>query len=80
MEGYADVIKTNDLVANGYFGKPPVCADLLARLGNLTILPHPNKCVWWYEEGKFDQKFFGMHGGLSPVEMEIPLGLWDTSA
>ena len=57
LKGYADVIKTSDLLNAGDFGKLPVCADLLGRLGNLTILPNPNNCVWWYEEDKFEQKF-----------------------
>lgn len=79
LEGYADVVKTSDLLKAGYFGTLPVCADLLARLGNLTVLPHPHNCVWWYEEKKFVQKFFGHHGGLTPTEMEIPLVLMELS-
>ena len=27
----------------------------------------------WYEPGKFEQKYYGHHGGLTPQEMEIPL-------
>lgn len=79
LEGYADVVRTSDLLKAGYFGKLPVCADLLGRLGNLTILPHPHNCVWWFEEKKFVQKFFGHHGGLTPTEMEIPLVLMELS-
>lgn len=80
LEGYADVVKTSDLLRAGYFGKLPVCADLLGRLGNLAILPHPNNCVWWYEKDRFVQKFLGHHGGLTAKEMEIPLALLDLSA
>jgi predicted AlkP superfamily pyrophosphatase or phosphodiesterase len=79
LEGYADVVKTSDLLHAGYFGKLPVCADLLGRLGNLTVLPHPNNCVWWYQQKKFVQKYFGHHGGLTATEMEIPLALLDLS-
>lgn len=77
LEGYADVVRTSDLLNAGYFGKLPVCAELLARLGNLVILPHPNNCVWWYEEKKFAQRYLGHHGGLTRTEMEIPLALLD---
>lgn len=77
LEGYADVVKTSDLLNAGYFGKLPVCADLLGRLGNLTILAHPNNCVWWYEKGKFEQRYLGHHGGLSATEMETPLALME---
>ena len=77
LAGYADVVKTNDLLTAGYFGKLPVCAELLGRLGNVTILPYENNCVWWFEENKFAQKYFGHHGGLAPTEMEIPLALME---
>lgn len=79
LQGYADVVRTTDLLQGGYFGKLPVCADLLARLGNLTLLPYEKNCVWWYEKDKFEQRFLGHHGGLTPTEMEIPLALLDLS-
>lgn len=75
LEGYADIVKTEDLLKAGYFGRLPVCADLLGRLGNLVILSHPNNCVWWYQEDKYSQKYLGHHGGLTTTEMEIPLAL-----
>lgn len=75
LAGYADVVKTRDILNEGYFGALPVCADLLARLGNLVVLPHPNNAVWWFEQDKFVQRHFGHHGGLSASEMEIPLAL-----
>ncbi|HZQ08902.1 MAG TPA: alkaline phosphatase family protein, partial [Anaerolineae bacterium] len=80
LDGYAEVVKTAELIQNGYFGKPPVCADLPGRLGEIAILPYGTNCVWWYEEGKFEQKYYGHHGGLTPAEAEIPLALLDLSA
>ncbi len=80
LEGYADVIPTRRLLEQSYFGALPVCADLLARLGNLAVLPHPARCVWWYERDRFEQKFYGHHGGLTPTEMEIPLGLLEVGS
>jgi hypothetical protein len=29
--------------------------------------------VWWRERHRFDMRFRGHHGGLSPQEMLIPL-------
>lgn len=72
LEGKADVVLTDDLITSGYFGDH--ISDLFrARAGNLVILPYRYEAVWWYERGKFEQKYYGHHGGLTPQEMEIPL-------
>ena len=70
LENYADVIPTNDLIKAGLFGSQKVSKNFLSRVGNLVILPHANQSVWWYQKGKFEQKFYAMHGGLTPEEME----------
>lgn len=75
LDGYADVILTRELVNAGYFGTKKISQEMQGRLGNLVILPHPNNCVWWYQENKFVQKYLGHHGGLTAAEMEIPLVL-----
>jgi hypothetical protein len=76
----ADVVKTEWLIDAGYFGPPPMSDFFLNRVGNLVILAHGNKTVWWYEKGKFEQRLYGIHGGLSRQEMEIPLCLYDFAA
>lgn len=73
LAGRADVALTADLVAAGYFGGRPPDAAFLARAGNLVILPYRGETVWWYEKERFEQQFYGHHGGLTPQEMEIPL-------
>ena len=45
----------------------------LARLAEVVVLPHPGEAAWWLEPGRFEQEFYGQHGGLSPDEVEIPL-------
>ena len=72
LAGKADVVKTADLIAEGYFG-PQVSETFLAHVGNLVVLAYRYESVWWYEKGKFEQNFYGHHGGLTPQEMEIPL-------
>jgi predicted AlkP superfamily pyrophosphatase or phosphodiesterase len=72
LAGKADVVRTADLVTAGYFG-PNVSSRLLERLGNLVVLSYRYESAWWYEKGKFEQKYYGQHGGLTPQEMEIPL-------
>jgi predicted AlkP superfamily pyrophosphatase or phosphodiesterase len=72
LEGRADVVTTESLVANGYFGDE-VSSRFRERVGNLVILPYRYESVWWYEKDKFEQRFYGHHGGLTPQEMETVL-------
>ena len=32
-----------------------------------------HESVWWYERDRFDQHYFGHHGGLTRPEMETVL-------
>lgn len=73
LAGRADVVRVADLIEQGFFGPPPVADTFRARAGDLVILPHAGESVWWYEKDRFEQRFYGHHGGLSTEEMEIPL-------
>lgn len=72
LEGKADVVKTETLITEGYFGTE-ISDRFLERVGNLVILPYRYQSVWWYEKDKFEMKFLGHHGGLTPQEMETVL-------
>ena len=72
LEGKADVVKTESLITDGFFGAG-VSPRFRERVGNLVILPYRYESVWWYEKGKFEQRFYGHHGGLTPQEMETVL-------
>jgi len=61
------------MIEEGYFGPLPPSPDFLARVSPLVILPHDEQTVWWYEEGRYNMRFYGLHGGLSAREMAIPL-------
>ncbi|MBX3011593.1 MAG: alkaline phosphatase family protein [Caldilineaceae bacterium] len=76
LAGVADVYLTQPLIDQGYFGPVPPSPAFLSRVGNLLILPHAGQTVWWYEEGRYGMRYRGMHGGLSPAELEIPVGLY----
>ena len=67
----AEVVKSEWLIKNGYFG-PEISPKFRGRVGNLVILPYRYEAVWWYEKERFEQRFYGHHGGLTPQEMEIP--------
>ncbi|WP_025745595.1 alkaline phosphatase family protein [Kallotenue papyrolyticum] len=80
LAGRAVVARVAELIAAGYFGPPPVCAELPPRAGDLVILPFAGESVWWYEQDRFEQGFYGHHGGLTAAEMEIPLLLYPFGA
>ena len=79
LEGKADVVRTEHLINDGYFG-PEVSSRFRERVGNLVILPYRYESVWWYEKGKFEQRFYGHHGGLTPQEMETVLYSYEIGA
>ena len=72
LEGRADVVEVASLMEEGYFGTE-ISPRFRERVGNLVILPYAHETVWWYERDRFEQRFYGHHGGLTPEEMEIAL-------
>lgn len=79
LGGVAEVRRVEDLLAEGLFG-PNVTDALTSRLANLVVLPGPGEAAYWLEPGRFEQRFFGQHGGLSANELEIPLVSWVAGA
>ncbi len=69
----AKVMKIKDAIESGLFGYGKLNKNFANRAGNLLILPHKNKSIWYehIKGEKFDK--IGMHGGLSKEEMLIPL-------
>jgi hypothetical protein len=63
----AEVHATEDLIAEGLFTAPPG-PRLRERLGDVCVLPAPGATVWWRERGRFNMRFRGHHGGLTPEE------------
>ncbi len=79
LEGRAEVRKVAQMAQEGYFG-PQISPTFQGRAGDLVILPLHGESVWWYEKDKFEQRFYGHHGGLTEQEMIIPLISADISA
>lgn len=80
LDGRAEIHRVPDLIAQGFFGAEPPGPVFLGRVGDLVVLPYAGEAVWWYERGRFEQRFYGMHGGLTADEMEsillaLPYGL-----
>ncbi len=70
LEGRALVCKTDELIEQQFFGSKAVSNNFRKRVGNIVIFPYDNLSVWWYEKGRFEQKFYAMHGGLTKEELE----------
>jgi hypothetical protein len=76
LAGRAEIYRVQELIDQGVFGTTSPSAAFMSRVGNLVILPYAHETVWWYEAGRFEQKFYGSHGGLSRAEMETLLLAW----
>ncbi len=66
----AEVHYVKELIDAGFFGKEPCSEVFLNRVGNLVILPFEHESVWWHERHRYDQHFYGAHGGLTKHELE----------
>lgn len=69
LQDKADIYPTGQLISDGFFG-PTVSERCRGRMGNLVILPRGNNSIWWHEKHRFEQKFYAMHGGITPDELE----------
>lgn len=73
LEGVASVLRTEDAIDAGLFGINKPSRKFRRRVGNLMILPHGTKTVWFrYRQGD-SLGLRGHHGGMNPDEMTIPL-------
>ena len=73
-EGVAEVKRTQDMINEGYFGAVNPSRRFQERAPELFLLPFKNETVWWFDEEVSDlAKNRGVHGGLTALEMEIPL-------
>jgi len=79
LEGIAEVVEVKTLIEDGYFG-PVISSEFLGRIGDLVVLPYRHESVWWYEKDKFEQKYYGQHGGLTQEEMLVPLVMYELSS
>jgi predicted AlkP superfamily pyrophosphatase or phosphodiesterase len=73
-EGLGDsawVCLTSELIEDGFFG--PVSESLVGRMADIAIITKGSHSIWWYEEGRFEQKLLAMHGGLTSDELETIL-------
>jgi hypothetical protein len=73
LNGIASVIRTEAAVKEGLFGLGRPSRRFLRRAGNLLVLPHGLRTIWYRYERGDSLSLRGHHGGLSADEMTIPL-------
>jgi predicted AlkP superfamily pyrophosphatase or phosphodiesterase len=73
FDGMATVLKTEEALKGGLFGLNRASAKFRRRVGNLMILPHGTRSIWYRYEKENPYDLEGHHGGLSKDEMTIPL-------
>ncbi len=70
LEGKARIYRTQTLIEQGIFGPLPLSARFYERIGNMVILPYEDQSVFWFEQNRFENRFYGNHGGLTRQELE----------
>src|SRR5437588_10927317 len=53
LEGRAEVYKTQELLAQGFFGSQEPSIEFVSRVGDQVILPYQNEAVGCHEQRKF---------------------------
>ncbi len=75
LDGRASVLCSDDAIRARLFGCGPVHPRFRARAGDLLILPHDSRTVWYqHEPGPRKFTKLGHHGGLTPDETLVPFG------
>lgn len=71
----AVLVKSDDLIATGIFGKKTVGEDVRGRFGtHISLMKRDRSMKYEYPVRKSDHpEMLGVHSGLSKEEMEIPL-------
>lgn len=73
LAGKAVLVRSADLLARGFFGPAPYHRCIGERVGTHTLLMQPGWTIWDRLPGEKVHRMIGVHGGLSPQEMWIPL-------
>ena len=61
------------LLAEGWFGPGPAHPELASRIGDYALLMRDDWTLYDTLPGEKPLDLLGMHGGLSPAEMRVPL-------
>jgi hypothetical protein len=75
LKGKAEVLTTEEAIAQGLFGLYEPTARFRARIGDLVIIPYDGFHVWYRFVPGYHFPQRGIHGGLSEREMLVPLAV-----
>ena len=67
----ADVLSRDEAIERGWFG--PVVPQVRPRLGDVVVAAHGEHAVMSTADFPYENLLVGLHGSLTPVEMEIPI-------
>ncbi len=70
LMGRADVLRREEAVVAGWFGE--VHPDVLPRLGEVMVACRGNTGVFSSRDFAYEKTMVGLHGSLTPDEMNIP--------
>ena len=73
LEDVATVMTTKEGIEMGLFGINKPSRRFKRRIGDIMILPHGSKTVWYRYKRENPLNVRGHHGGLSMDEMTVPL-------
>ncbi len=77
LEGEAEVMPIDRALAEGLFGPGPISPELRRRIGDILVLPHDARFIFWHEPGLLESRFNGHHGGLAAPELISVFGVTD---
>jgi hypothetical protein len=67
----ADVLSRDEAIARGWFG--PVVPQVRPRLGDVVVASRGDHAVVSTVDFPYENMLVGLHGSLTPAEMEIPI-------
>jgi hypothetical protein len=67
----ADVLSRDEAIERGWFGS--VLPQVRPRLGDVVVASHGEHAVMSTTDFPYENLLVGLHGSLTPVEMEIPI-------
>jgi len=75
LEGKASVLRADEALRDGMFGRGDLHPRFESRLGDILLLPEGNLTLWYERPHRKEFSMLGMHGGLSPDEVLVPLAI-----